>query len=734
MKIAVVEKSKTGYSDPYREYFNFDYDRFQLTNSNKTKILKKDITLTEDFEEYDYVVLVGKEPCRHIGKVGNVTKFAGHLVGGKYIPMLNPIAVKFNPGIKDTLEGALAKMHTHIDGTYEENLGEYEGITCARRAKEYLLEVLRKGKNVVVDIETSSLYPREGYVLGIAMTYKANYGVYIESDCIDDEIEQLMQKIFDSKQVIFHNAKFDMKWLMYHFNFNFPKWQDTMLEHYILNENEAHDLKSLVMKYTKMGEYDRELEEFKAAYRKAHGILMADFSYEVIPFETMVPYASADADGTMRLFNKFNPIIQKHFKELYDNILRRGTDFLIHIEETGVPFSELHLNMANTKFSEDIFQLSEKLYEFEEVHEVEKEQGVKFNPNSTAQLRKLFFDKLNLPVSKKTPGGDPSTDKEVLTALAELHAIPKIISEIRGKVKLRSTYIIKVLNGIDNDGRLRTGFHLHTVSSGRLSSSGKLNMQQLPRDDKTVKNCIRHPDPDWVIFSQDLQTAEMYYAAVLSGDKNLAKVFIDGGDFHSSIAKMTFNLACDVSTIKEKYPDLRQASKAVSFGIMYGAGAGKVAQTAGISYGEAKNIINRYFKQFHQLDMWIKKVQDEIMTNGYIYSAFGRKRRVPNVFSLDDYEQGHALRSAMNFTIQSVASDINLLSAIDALNFTLEKTLPVEIFGLVHDSILGACHKGHINQTEKILRIATQKDRGVSIPRCPIKVDFGSGESYAQAS
>jgi len=734
MKIAVVEKCKMGYQDPYKEYFDFDYDRYQLVNSNKSKVLKRDITLDEDFEDYDLVVLVGAEPCKHIAKIGNVTKYAGHLVQDKYIPMLNPVAVKFNPGIKDTLDGALRKLHNHIDGSYQENLGQYKPITRASEAKEWITKALHAHTcpNVVADIETSSLYPREGYVLGIALSNKAGSGVYIESDCIDDDVEYLMQKLFDQKTIIFHNAKFDMKWLAYHFNFNFPQWHDTMIMHYLLNENEAHDLKSLCMKYTSMGEYDYDLEAFKKTYMKSHGILVKDFTYDLIPFDTMWAYAAADADATMRLFNKFYPIVEIHFKWLYENIMLRGTQFLMEIEEIGVPFDKDYLNEANKIFEQEIFDLKEELYKFEEVKEIEEERGEIFNPGSPAQLAILFYEKLNLPITKKTPTGNPSTDKEVLEYLSDLHPIPSIVSQIRSKIKLRSTYIVKVLNGLDLDGRLRAGFHLHTVTSGRLSSSGKLNMQQLPRDDKTVKNCIR-AKKDWVIFSQDLKTAEMYYAGALSGDQNLARVFKSGGDFHSSIAKLTFNLTCDVAEIKSKYPDTRQASKAISFGILYGAGAAKVASEAKIAYNEAKSIIKKYFGQFHQLDKWLERTRDEINSNGYIYSHFGRKRRVPNVFSVDDYEQGHALRSAMNFTVQSVASDINLLAAMDVHDVFKKDEVRAEIFALVHDSIVGQCHKDDIKKVKSILRKQTQKDRGVGIQGAPIGLDFGYGESYAKA-
>ena len=737
MKIALVEKHITGKSDPYREYFNFEYDRFELVTSNKSKILKKDITLKENFEAYDFVILIGKEPSKFIGGVSNVTKFAGHLVNEKYIPMLNPVVLKFKPELKSTIDMALTKIHKHIEGSYTEILGDYKGIESASEAKEWIAHALRDTTNkyLTVDIETTSLYPRNGYILGIAMSNKEQSGVYISTECIDETVEEALQNLFIHKICIFHNAKFDKKWLYYHFNFVFPKWEDTMIQHYTLNENEAHDLKSLALKYTKMGEYDHELETFKQNYIRANKLLQSEFSYETIPFNVIYKYAAADADATLRLFNKFNPIIQKHFKDLYYKILLRGTDFLMEIEEEGVPFSIDKLKEANEILTRDIFSTTQTLYNYEEVHKLEQTIQKKFNPNSTQQLRILLFDILNLPSSKKTDKGDKSTDKEVLTELAKQHPIPKIILEIRHKTKLKTTYVDKILAGLDSDSKLRTGFHLTTVTSGRLSSSGKFNMQQIPRDDKTIKNCIvpiidKVVDDDYVIFSQDLQTAEMYYAAALSGDKNLASVFKEGGDFHSSIAKLTFGLACPVEEVKDKYKDLRQAAKAISFGILYGAGPGKVAETANISYLEAKNIISAYFDKFYTLKGWIDKTQNEINTKGYVYSAFGRKRRVPNVFSIDDYEQGHAMRSAMNFTVQSVASDCNLLAAMDSLvRFNVE-TKNAKIFALVHDSIVGMCRKEEVELVEQILKEETQTDRGVGIPGCPIKVDFTYGKSY----
>jgi DNA polymerase I-like protein with 3'-5' exonuclease and polymerase domains len=453
----------------------------------------------------------------------------------------------------------------------------------------------------------------------------------------------------------------------------------------------------------------------------------------------MEKYAPADSDATLRLHTKFKPVIDKHFTKPYETIMKEGTKFLIDMEEIGVPFSRDKLNTANLIMMDRIHELKEKFWRYPETKKVEEQLEVVFNPNSTVHLRKLFFDILGLKPIKKTPKGEYSTDKDVLAELTKQHEIPKLVSELRGLIKQKSTYIDKVLLGLDKDQRLRTGFHLHTVTSGRLSSSGKLNMQQLPRDDKTVKSCIvpilngKETD-DWVIFSQDLKTAEMYYAAALSGDRALGKVFQEGGDFHSSIAKAVFKLNCSTEELTTMYPQLRQAAKAISFGILYGAGPFKVAETANISIQEAQEAISDYFGTFPQLRKWISKNTDEISRDGATYSHFGRKRRVPNVFSASEDEMGHAIRSAFNFKVQSVASDVNLLGAIDNHKWIKENKFPAEIFGLVHDSILGMVKKDAVEEYKIRLQYDIQMDRGCSILGSPIGVDFGTGGSYAKAS
>jgi DNA polymerase I-like protein with 3'-5' exonuclease and polymerase domains len=229
----------------------------------------------------------------------------------------------------------------------------------------------------------------------------------------------------------------------------------------------------------------------------------------------------------------------------------------------------------------------------------------------------------------------------------------------------------------------------------------------------------------------------MYYAAVLSGDKNLQKVFSSGGDFHSTIAKMVFNLPCAVEDVKKLYPEMRQSAKAISFGILYGSGAQKVAQTVSKATGkhypvhQAQDDIDAYFTKFNKLKEWLKSRKEFIQQNGYTYSFFGRKRRLPNVFSSDKGIAAHEVRSGINSEVQSLASDINLLAAMETQTEVNRLRLDAKIFMLVHDSIVALVKESDVEEYCKVLKTKTQTNRGCSIPSCPIGVDQDIGDDYS---
>jgi hypothetical protein len=740
-KIALIDKApnKTRYSD----YFEFEFDHYHMSSVPITKLLKKDVDLEVDLDEYNFVILVGAEAAKEYAKVTSVTNYAGTLVNDKFIPISNPAMLAFKPEGKPDFQRAVDKIHKYVSGAVKSMAeGDFKGIDSTEEAKAFLQEVLDNAEGyVALDTETTGLYPRDGYVLGVSITYKLKHGRYILTDCMDEDCLYLLQQISNKFEIVFHNMKFDYKMLNYHLQleFNRKRVHDTMVMHYVLDEADSHGLKQLALKYTDYGDYDSELDDFKKSYCSQNGILQDDFTYDLIPFDVISRYAAIDTAVTFELFHKFLPIIQKNDKlrKVYEDIMIPGTLFLMDMEEVGIPISRERLEAANLYLDDEIEKAKQQVYGFEAVKKFEQDTGKIFNPNSVMQLRVVLFDYLGLnPTGKKTATGAISTDAEVLEQLSEEHPLPAAILKVRQLGKIQNTYIQKILPQLDRDGRIRTNFNLTFTTSGRLSSSGKFNAQQIPRDDPIIKGCIKAPE-GYTIVSQDLATAEMYYAAVLSGDKNLQKVFSSGGDFHSTIAKMVFNLPCDVEDVKKLYPAMRQSAKAISFGILYGSGANKVSQTVSKATGDsypveqARDDIKAYFTKFSKLKTWLDTRKSFIEQNGFTYSFFGRKRRLPNVFSSDKGIAAHEVRSGINAEVQSLASDVNLLGAIRTANDVSSLKLDAKIFMLVHDSIVALVKNEDVKQYCEVLKKNTQYDWGCNIPNCPVGVDQDIGDDYS---
>jgi DNA polymerase I-like protein with 3'-5' exonuclease and polymerase domains len=741
-KICIIDKAPS--RNKYEQYFDFDFELFHMSSVAITKLLKKDVDLQIDLEPYDYVILVGSEAAKEYAKITSITNYAGQLMHDKFICISNPAMLHFKPEGKPDFDRAVDKIHKYISGslTNAAVFGDYKGIINTKDALKYLQEVLNNAEGYVAwDTETTCLYPRDGYVLGLSISYKDKQGAYISTDCLDDECIDLLEELIVKFDAVFHNMKFDIKMIEYHLGlrFNRSRVHDTMLLHYALDENDSHGLKQLALKYTDYGDYDSELDSFKKQYCAQNGVSVDDFTYDLIPFDIISKYAAIDTAVTICLFHKFYPAIQKNLKLLnvYNTLLIPGTLMLMDMEEVGIPINKSRMQAAELYLDKWILEAKQEVYGFQEVKDFEQDSGSIFNPNSVQQLRKVLFDYVKLtPTGKKTGTGAISTDAEVLEELSEEHPLPAAILKVRQLGKIKNTYISKILPQLDKDERIRTNFNLTFTTSGRLSSSGKFNAQQIPRDDPIIKGCIYAP-PGYKIVSQDLQTAEMYYAAVLSNDKNLQNVFVSKGDFHSTIAKMVFDLPCVVEEVKNKYGSMRQSAKAISFGILYGSGPQKVSDTVSKATGEyygidrAKEDISAYFNKFNKLKSWLKSRKEFIEQNGYTYSFFGRKRRLVNVFSTDKGIAAHEVRSGINAEVQSIASDVNLLAAIDTANEIKAKDLDARIFMLVHDSIVALVKDECVDEYCEILRNNTQKNRGCSISGAPIGVDQDIGQDYS---
>jgi len=456
----------------------------------------------------------------------------------------------------------------------------------------------------------------------------------------------------------------------------------------------------------------------------------------MLPPEILAPYGCKDGDGTMQLYKKFKPIIDKNpnFVTLYNDLLKPAIMSIIHLESNGGPISIDILDDLIQDYRIDIEETMNELAFDPAIQEFEEISGKTFNPNSVYHLRQVLFDILKLKPIKKTDTGAFSTDAEVLEQLK--HPITDAILDLRKKVKLSQTYLKNIKDGVDNDSRLRSSFNLTGTTSGRLSSSGVLNYQNLPRDkDAGIKKIFKARE-GYSIVQADLGTAEVYVAAALSNDKFLQQAFIQKLDFHSYVAKNMFKLDCAVGEVKDLYPDLRQYSKAITFGILYGAGPSKISETANITMEEAKDFIKKYFREASSLRKWIDACLSTIETNYFIYSAFGRKRRLPEVGSDNKGVAAHAARSGLNFLIQSVASDINIYGLIDTVNWVKENKLQddIKLFATVHDSVVAEVKNELLPLYAKTLVTNLQKDRGVFITGCPIVVDVEAGPSWGELS
>ena len=737
------EKDADGVIGKY--FADAEYDIKFLCSSKKEKILKKDIDLDlTELDSYKLICPIGAESLKYTAGLTGVQKYNGVFVEKRYLPIMHPNMTIFKPQLNDDIVSAFSKIKPILQ---DDNIGkeiqkDYQFIETQVQLDK-ILPQYEEVDTIVVDIETTSLSARKGVVIGIAMSSKEHQGHFVSLEVVTNNFEYFFD-LFANKLCVFHNAKFDMQFLEDSLGFVFDRWDDTMLLHYCLEEAVGtHGLKTLALRFTDLGDYEKELDDYKKTFARKNKIKLADFNYGMLPMDILAPYACKDADATFQLYNKFKPLVDKskEFNYLYNTILKPATKALKVLERTGGPIDLKQLEALDKEYKIDIEECIEEISHSSHVQRFERIHNKTFNPNSTMQLRQLFFDIIGLKSKKKTATGALSVDKEVLQTLD--HPLAQAVLDLREKSKLSGTYISNIVNGIDKDGRLRSGFNIQGTTSGRLSSSGNLNYQNIPRDNKDIKKLFKARD-GYKIVQCDLGTAEVYYAAVLSNDKFLQQAFIDKLDFHSYVAKQMFNLSCDVNEVKQYYANERQYAKAITFGIMYQAGPAKIAETVNkdaaegeeITKAQSSQFINKYFREARSLKKFIDQSNKQIENHAFIYSHFGRKRRLPESKSPNKGVASHAVRSGVNFLVQSVASDINLLGVIDLIDWIQDSGYEEDIltFTVVHDSIVSEVREDLIDIYIENARRCIQKDRGLSIPNCPIKVDFEVGSSWGELS
>jgi len=487
---------------------------------------------------------------------------------------------------------------------------------------------------------------------------------------------------------------------------------DTMLESYVLNSvSGRHDMDSLA---------DRYLKHTTVGFEDIAGKGKNQLTFNQIALEQAGPYAAEDADVTLRLHEKLWPRIEKDrgLKKVFEEIEMPLVPVLSRIERTGVLIDEKILAAHSV-------ELTKRLGELEiEAHEL---AGEPFNLSSTKQLQGILYDKQKLPILKKTPGGAPSTNEEVLAELALDYPLPKLILEYRGLAKLKSTYTDKLplmINPLSK--RVHTSYHQAITATGRLSSSDP-NLQNIPvRNDegRRIRQAFIAPK-DSVIVAADYSQIELRIMAHLSRDQGLLRAFSEGKDIHRATAAEVFGLALDKVSNEQ-----RRSAKAINFGLIYGMSAFGLARQLSVGRTEAQRYMNLYFERYPGVLEYMERTRKQASEQGYVSTLDGRRLYLPDIHSRNGTRKKAAERAAINAPMQGSAADI-IKRAMIAIDAWLQEERPaVRMIMQVHDELVFEVRRDVVEAANQKIKTLMEGCFELDVP---LQVDIGVGENWDQA-
>lgn len=404
-------------------------------------------------------------------------------------------------------------------------------------------------------------------------------------------------------------------------------------------------------------------------------------------------------------------------RDLFNDMEMPLVPVLAKMERTGVDLDDKALEALAASTQSDIDALTT------EIHRL---AGEDFNIDSPKQLGEVLFEKLELPVKKKTKTGY-STDASVLTSLSDLHPLPAKVIEYRELAKMQSTYIEALPRLLGGDGRLHTTFNQTTTATGRLSSSDP-NLQNIPVRTEfglRIREAFAPHDPSYVFLAADYSQIELRLLAHLSGDEGLIEAFASGRDFHAQTAARVFAVAPEEVT-----PQMRSRAKAVNFGIVYGQQAFGLGKSLHIPYREAQQMIDRYFAAYPQVDSYLKQLVEKAHDTGYAETIYGRKRHIPELLSRNPNLRSFGERTAMNHPMQGSAADIIKLAMIHVAENLEKQGLSARFCLQVHDELDFECPTDEADALGAMVKDAMSH---VIELKVPLEVDVSSGPSWAQA-
>ena len=573
----------------------------------------------------------------------------------------------------------------------------YETILTKKDLKEWANK-LNKCEVFAIDTETDSLDTVTANLVGISLSVKEGGGCYIPighkyDDCpkqldIDDVIKELGSSIEKNKlKAVGQNLKFDIPILHRHGIVLDEFHADTMLMSYVLNSTATrHGMDKLAMFY---------LDYETVKYSDVTGTASKQINFSAVEIEVASHYAAEDADITLRLFNKLDSLLKDKPTQikLLQNIEYPLVHVLSKVEQNGAKIDKNKLSEHSKELSEKIAKLSSEAF---------KIAGEEFNLDSPKQLLEVLYEKLKLPILKKTPKGQPSTNEETLQRLSEEYELPKIILKYRTLAKLKSTYTDSLIR-IENTQtkRIHTSYQQAVTSTGRLSST-EPNLQNIPiktAEGRRIREAFV-PDKGNILISADYSQIELRIMAHLSKDKNLTHAFNNNLDVHSATASEVFGVSLEDVT-----QDHRRSAKAINFGLMYGMSAFGLTRQLDIPRAEAQKYLDTYFERYTGVKDYMANIKAQAKEDMFVETIMGRRLYLNEINAANGLRRQAAERAAINAPLQGSAADIIKKAMIDIDAF-LDKEMPeVKMIMQVHDELIFETPKKNAQEV-----LSTMKD------------------------
>ena len=597
----------------------------------------------------------------------------------------------------------------------------YETLLDAQALRRWCAN-LESAPLVSLDTETTDLDPMRARLVGMSFCFVAGEAAYVplahnyagapQQIAIEEALTILKPWLEDARRAkLGQNIKYDQHVFANHGVRLAGIAHDTLLESYVLESTARHDMDSLA---------ERWLGVKTISYDEVTGKGAQRIAFEQVEITRAADYAAEDADITLQLHQALAPKVQEDpgLAFVYGQIEIPVREVLFRMEREGVLIDVPQLDAMSREFGQKMLELESRAH---------REAGQPFNLNSPRQIGEIFFEQLKLPVLKKTAGGAPSTDEEVLTRLALDFPLPKTLLEYRSLSKLKSTYTDKLPRMVNPvTGRVHTTYGQSTAVTGRLASNDP-NLQNIPvrtAEGRRIREAFI-ASPGHLLFSADYSQIELRIMAHVSGDAGLLSAFERGEDIHRATAAEVFGRPLHEVTAEE-----RRYAKAINFGLIYGMSAFGLAQQLGLERATADAYIASYFTRYPGVKRYMEETRAQARERGYVETVFGRRLWLPDIGSSAQARRTGAERAAINAPMQGTAADIVKLAMLAVQKWIDAESMGSRLTMQVHDELVLEVPEAELDRVKlELPRLMS----GVASLRVPLEVDIGAGRNWEQA-